>query len=94
MANSGTGGSYQSAEFGLREIRHALKTSKMQLFRYFNDLQQLEYVRQSGGYANRGFTYKICYWDDYSSMRERIKSSLNDQVQKLKSPSPLEKDLG
>ena len=77
-------GSHKTAEFTLREVRHALKSSKMQVFRYFNDLQQLEYVRQNGGYANRGFTYKIMYWDDYESMRDRIKNNLNEQVNKLK----------
>jgi hypothetical protein len=61
----------------------------MQVFRYFNDLQQLEYVKQNGGYANRGFTYKILYWDDYAAMREKIKSYLNDQVNRLKSENTL-----
>jgi len=77
-------GSHKTAEFGLREIRHALKASKMQVFRYFNDLQQLEYVKQNGGYANRGFTYKILYWDNYEAMREKIKHNLQEQVNKLK----------
>jgi DNA primase catalytic core len=77
-------GSHKTAEFTLREIRHALKSSKMQVFRYFNDLQQLEYVKQNGGYANRGFTYKILYWDNYEAMREKIKNSLQEQVKALK----------
>jgi DNA primase/energy-coupling factor transporter ATP-binding protein EcfA2 len=78
-------GNHKTAEFTLREVRQSLKASKMQVFRYFNDLQQLEYVKQNGGYANRGFTYKIMYWDDYGSMREKIKNKLNDQVKQLKS---------
>jgi len=82
-------GHHKTTEFTLREVRHALKTSKMQVFRYFNDLQQLEYVKQNGGYANRGFTYKILYWDDYAAMREKIKSYLNDQVNRLKSENTL-----
>jgi DNA primase len=77
-------GKHQTAEFSLREIRHALKASKMQVFRYFNDLQQLEYVKQNGGYANRGFTYKVLYWDNYEAMREKIKTSLHQQVQAMK----------
>lgn len=77
-------GTHKTAEFTLREVRHALKASKMQVFRYFNDLQQLEYVKQNGGYANRGFTYKIMYWDDYAALRDRIKNNLNEQVNKLK----------
>ena len=77
-------GSHKTAEFSLREVRQSLKSSKMQVFRYFNDLQQLEYVKQNGGYANRGFTYKIMYWDDYAALRDRIKNNLNEQVNKLK----------
>lgn len=77
-------GTHKTAEFSLREIRHALKSSKMQVFRYFNDLQQLEYVKQNGGYANRGFTYKVMYWDNYEAMREKIKNNLQEQVKALK----------
>jgi len=77
-------GTHKNAEFTLREIRQGLKASKMQVFRYFNDLQQLEYVKQNGGYANRGFTYKILYWDDYGAMRERIKNNLQEQVKAIK----------
>ena len=77
-------GNHKTAEFTLREVRQALKSSKMQVFRYFNDLQQLEYVKQSGGYANRGFCYKIMYWDDYGALREKIKNNLQEQVNKLK----------
>lgn len=77
-------GSHQTAEFGLREIRQALKVSKTQLFRYTNDLTNLEYIRQQGGYPNKGYTYKILYWDNYSSMRERIRKSLDEQVKALK----------
>jgi DNA primase len=77
-------GHRKTSEFTLREIRQALNASKMQVFRYFNDLQQLEYVKQNGGYANRGFTYKILYWDDYGALRERIKTKLYDQLNTLK----------
>lgn len=76
-------GSHKTAEFTLREIRQALKASKMQVFRYMGDLQQLEYVKLNGGYANRGFTYKVLYWDNYEAMREKIKSSLQQQVKAM-----------
>jgi DNA primase len=87
-------GTHKTAEFTLREVRHALKGSKTQVFRYANDLTNLEYIKQCGGYSNRGFTYKIMYWDNYESMREKIKQNLDNQVKILKSPSLLEKDLG
>ena len=76
-------GSHKNAEFTLREIRHALKCSKTQLFRYTSDLQQLEYIQQSGGHGNKGFTYKITYWDDYSALRERIREDLKQQLESL-----------
>lgn len=74
----------RSAEFTLREVRHGLKVSKMQVFRYFNDLEQLEYVKQAGGHANRGFTYKVLYWDNYEALRGKIKRNLDEQVKTLK----------
>jgi DNA primase len=76
---------YLSAEFSLREIRQGLKISKTQLFRYANDLTSLEYIKQCGGYGNKGFTYKIGYWDNYSGLREKIKLRLEEQLQTLKS---------
>lgn len=78
-------GSHERAEFSLREIRHALKASKTQVFRYAGDLTSLEYIRQCGGYQNKGFTYKICYWDNYQGIREKIKQSLEGQLKVLKS---------
>jgi DNA primase len=77
-------GTHKTAEFSLREIRHALKSSKTQVFRYANDLTNLEYIKQCGGYSNKGFTYKICYWDNYQNMREKIKQNLDEQVKALK----------
>ncbi len=78
-------GTHKTAEFSLREIRHALKASKTQVFRYAGDLSNLEYIKQSGGYQNKGFTYKISYWDNYQGMREKIKQNLDEQVKVLKS---------
>jgi DNA primase len=81
-------GHHQNAQFSLREIRQALKLSKTQLFRYANDLVQLEYIRPSGGHANRGYTYQVAYWDNYQSLRERIRRSLDEQVKALKAETP------
>jgi DNA primase len=81
-------GHHQTAEFGLREIRQALKLSKTQLFRYANDLTHLEYIRQSGGHPNKGYAYKILYWDNYQSLRERVRRNLDEQVKALKVGTP------
>ena len=49
---------------------------------------QLEYIRPSGGHANRGYTYQVTYWDNYQSLRERIRRSLEEQVKALKAGTP------
>jgi DNA-binding MarR family transcriptional regulator len=77
------GGDYKEYLFTGREIRHEFKISKTQMFRYINDLIELEYIVQSGGYANRGFKYKISYWDDLQALRQRIRSHLQSQIDKL-----------
>ena len=70
-------------EFIQREVRHALNTSKTQLQRYLNELVELEYISQSGGYQNRGYKYKILWWDDIVKVREGIKQYLKEQIDKL-----------
>lgn len=81
---------YSHAEFSLREIRQGLKISKTQVFRYVNDLTRLEYIRPCGGHVNKGFIYKIVYWDNYQGLRDRIKSHLSTQITAIKTGSPSE----
>ena len=69
--------------FGQREVRQALRISKTQLHRYIQDLMALEYIQQIGGSPNRGYRYKISYWDNIERLRNRIKDDLNDQLDKL-----------
>ena len=64
-------------------MRQALKVSKTQLQRYLSDLEQLEYIRQSGGYPNRGFAYKVLYWDNVQVMRGKVKRHLQGQLDQL-----------
>ena len=70
-------------EFTRREIRQALRISKTQQHNYLTQLLELEYLKQVGGYANRGLTYKIAYWDDSAALRSRIKDELNAQLAKI-----------
>lgn len=70
-------------EFTQREIRQTLRISKTQMQRFINDLLQLEYLQQSGGYANRGYKYKISYWDDMEKLRGTIKQDLQKQLESL-----------
>lgn len=73
--------------FTQREIRLALNASKSMCFRFMEDLELLEYVQKTGGYANRGFKYKIVFWDDMETVREKIKADLYDQVNSLNASS-------
>jgi hypothetical protein len=69
--------------FTQRDVRLALNMSKTQCFRYMEDLEQLEYVQRSGGYANRGFKYKIVFWDDMAKTKQKIKKGLEEQFTRL-----------
>jgi DNA primase len=73
----------QAYEFTQREIRHALHVSKTQLHRYINELIELEYIQQNGGYANKGFKYKISYWDNIQKLRNEIQTYLQNQIRGL-----------
>lgn len=73
-----------SQDFILREVRQHLNVSKTQVFRYTQTLVELEYIKQIGGYANKGIKYKISYWDNYQKIRAEIKDFLMLQIQTLK----------
>lgn len=75
----------QQYEFTQREIRHALNISKTQLHRYMNELIELEYLQQIGGYANKGFKYRVCYWDNIEKLRNKIQKYLFGQINNLAS---------
>jgi DNA primase len=71
-------------EFILRDIRQDLSISKTQIFRYIQTLLELEYIKQIGGYSNKGIRYKICYWDNYQKLRAEIKDFLIKQIEVIK----------
>ena len=75
----------ENQDFILREVRQHLNVSKTQVFRYTQTLVELEYIKQIGGYANKGIKYKISYWDNYQKIRAEIKDFLMLQIQQLKS---------
>jgi DNA primase len=74
---------HEGYEFNQREIRHALHLSKSQLHRYLHDLLELEYIRQTGGHANRGFNYKVLYWDNVEALRAKVRRHLQGQLDQL-----------
>ena len=71
----------QDKDFTQREIRQAFNISKSQTHRYLQNLLELEYIRQIGGYANKGLKYKVDYWDDYQRLRIKIKDKLLLQIE-------------
>ena len=77
-----------SEEFILREIRQELGISKTQLFRHIQMLTELEYIKQIGGFSNKGIRYKISYWDNYQKLRAEIKDFLMLQIEALKNEKP------
>jgi hypothetical protein len=70
-------------QFTQRDVRLALNISKTQCFRYFEELEMLEYIQRTGGYANRGFKYRIVFWDDMEKIREKIKAELQNQLNQI-----------
>ncbi|MCH4828447.1 hypothetical protein E5F92_006150 [Flavobacterium columnare] len=74
----------ENQEFILRDIRQDLGISKTQIFRYIQTLLELEYIKQVGGFANKGIKYKISYWDNYQKLRAEIKDFLMIQIEELK----------
>jgi len=74
----------ENEEFLQREIRQIFNISKTQLQRFINYLLELEYIKQSGGYNNKGVKYKIAYWDNHQKLRAEIKDFLYNQIDELK----------
>lgn len=80
-----TKGSTQT--FSTRDVRFALQVNKTQVFRCLEKLKALEYIAVSGGSSNKGYKYKITYWDDVTKMRHQIKEHFTEQIKRLE---PLE----
>lgn len=72
-----------TAKFTARDVRQSLGMGKTQVFRFLEQLRQMEYVSVSEGSANRGFKYVISYWDDSDKIRAKVKAHLQDQIVKI-----------
>jgi DNA primase len=70
-------------EFSRFDVRSATGVGKTQQHFYISRLVELCYLQQYG-HANRGFKYKIAYWDSYTGLRDRIKTDLQSQISILK----------
>lgn len=79
-------------EFILRDIRQEFNISKTQMFRHIQTLLELDYIKQTGGFANKGIKYKISYWDNHQKLRTEIKEFLQNQIRQLKNASGTQKE--
>lgn len=70
-------------KFNMREVRQALNMSKTSAFKYFQTLQELEYIQAVEGSVNKGFKYVICYFDNMEKLKAKIKEDLHKQIQEL-----------
>lgn len=82
----------ENQDFILREIRQEFNISKTQIFRYIQTLVELEYIKQAGGFSNKGIKYKISYWDNHQKLRTEIKEFLRSQIRQLKNANGTQKE--
>ncbi|AZB30322.1 CHC2 zinc finger domain-containing protein [Chryseobacterium balustinum] len=82
----------ENQEFILREIRQEFNISKTQMFRHIQTLVELEYIKQVGGFSNKGIKYKISYWDNHQKLRTEIKEFLQNQIRQLKNANGTQKE--
>ena len=74
---------FKTDDFTRFEAMETTGFKKTQLQHYINQLVQLEYIKQFG-HGNKGFKYKIAYFDDIQSVRKKLKDHFIKQIQQLK----------
>ena len=77
--------------FSQREIRQVFKLSKTQCFRYFSQLQQLEYIHRTQKNGGNAFYFQISYWDNIVKLREDTKAFLLNQIEQYRQGNALER---
>lgn len=70
-------------KFTQREVRQDMKLAKTSAFKFFNILQQLEYIQAVEGSVNKGFKYVVSHWDNLEKLKARIKEDLRKQLELL-----------
>ena len=70
-------------KFTQREIRQEMKLSATPINNYFKLLQEMEYIQIAEGTPNKGYKYKISYWDTMEKKKAEIKDNLNNQLKQL-----------
>jgi DNA primase len=70
-------------DFTRFEAMEATGFKKSQLQVYLTDLVRLEYLKQFG-HGNKGYKYKVSYFDNNQRVREEMKVHFNKQIEALK----------
>lgn len=70
-------------KFTQREIRELMKMSPTTINSYMKHLQDMEYIQVAEGSTNKGFKYRISYWDTMEKKKAEIKENLNSQLKQL-----------
>jgi DNA primase len=71
-------------EFTQREIRQQFRISKTQGQRYFNELEELEYIHKNNMGKRNSYHYQISYWDNIEKLRQEIRTHLQIQIDQYK----------
>jgi DNA primase len=74
---------FPAHDFTRFEAMETTGFKKTQLQHYINQLVQLEYIKQYG-HGNKGYKYRISYFDDIQSVRKKLKEHFIKQIQNLK----------
>ena len=74
---------FKTDDFTRFEAMEVTGFKKTQLQHYINQLVQLEYIKQFG-HGNKGYKYKIAYFDDIQSVRKKLTAHFTKQIQNLK----------
>ena len=73
---------FKTDDFTRFEAMEVTGFKKTQLQHYINQLVQLEYIKQYG-HGNKGFKYRIAYFDDIQSTRKKLKDHFTQQIKQL-----------
>lgn len=74
---------FPTHDFTRFEAMETTGFKKTQLQHYINQLVQLEYIKQYG-HGNKGYKYRISYFDDIQNVRKKLKDHFIKQIQNLK----------
>ncbi|MET3047443.1 CHC2 zinc finger domain-containing protein [Flavobacterium covae] len=71
-------------DFTQREIRQFFNVSKTQMQRYFEELEQLEYITKTHVGKRNSYYYQIDFWDNIEKIRSEIRENLFQQIDMYK----------